>query len=195
MMINKNKLYIYIILSAIILVASCNQNKSKDKNQILEQSRTSLTLLPPSPITNKVSLDIRGAVWNESLTTNDYTLKVYLDSILDQNIIYSEKCKLAPAENKGIQLSLKTSDLAGNRKIVFETEVNGEKSVKVEPITIIESDIRSTRLIDGAWFEFYHWCENEGRLWNKDIINLSDGQWKELVYNTPHFSYHRCSLK
>jgi len=28
---------------------------------------------------------------------------------------------------------------------------------------------------------FYHWSEDEGRFWNKDIIKLNNNQWGELI--------------
>lgn len=48
-------------------------------------------------------------------------------------------------------------------------------------IEIISSPVRSTRNIDGAWVEFYHWSEQEAKLWNSDIRKLTDEQWKEQV--------------
>ena len=51
----------------------------------------------------------------------------------------------------------------------------------IEPVKIIDSKIRSTKRIDGSWFEFYHWSEDEGGFWNKDIIRLSNNLWDELI--------------
>lgn len=50
---------------------------------------------------------------------------------------------------------------------------------------VIPSDCRSTRLIEGAWVGIYHWSETEGKHWNPDIRQMTDGQWKELV-NAKH---------
>ena len=59
---------------------------------------------------------------------------------------------------------------------------SGEQTLRMErPIEIIASAIRSTKQIDGAWINFYHWSEAEGQYWNPEIKKLTDVQWGELM--------------
>ena len=168
-------------LGIFAFFASCSSVTTKTRGTTPVDTRTSLTLLPPSPITNQVTLDIRGGIWNEGDKSKEYQITVYVDEVSNDKKIFSETRTIAPGKSDGIKINLNTADMGGTRKIIFDVECNKEKWQKIESVTIIPSDIRSTRMIDGAWFEFYHWCENEGRLWNKDIIKLTDNQWKEMV--------------
>jgi hypothetical protein len=146
-----------------------------------KQTRLSLTLVPPSPVTNQVKLDIRGALWNNTHENADYDITFYIDKIEKGSIIFEENKVIGPGKNAGIQFWLNTEKYAGLRKIIMTVKSSLGTSTAEEPITIINSGIRSTKRIDGGWFEFYHWSEDEGRFWNKDIIKLTNNQWGELI--------------
>ena len=145
------------------------------------KTRVSLTLVPPSPITNKVKLDIRGAIWNNSSATVDYKVFLYVDNVEKDFCIYQKNIRLLPGSNSGIQYMLDTQNYAGDRNIIMVVTSNSGIHTLIEPVKIIDSKIRSTKRIDGAWFEFYHWSEDEGKFWNKDIIKVSNNQWGELI--------------
>jgi hypothetical protein len=146
-----------------------------------KQTRVSLTLVPPSPVTNKVKLDIRGAIWNNSAATVDYKVSLYIDNVENDFCVYSKNIKLQPGSNSGIQYWLNTEKYTGERNIIMVVKSKAGTNTLIEPVKIIDSKIRSTKRIDGSWFEFYHWSEDEGRFWNKDIIKLSNNQWGELI--------------
>ena len=56
---------------------------------------------------------------------------------------------------------MNTTDKVGNNRIILRVE-DGKQSYEVtKKFEVIESDIRSTRLIDGAWAGIYHWSEKE----------------------------------
>jgi hypothetical protein len=150
-------------------------------NRVDKLTKTSLTLVPPSPITNKVNLDIRGAIWNNSSKVIDYSVSLYIDRIQKDLCIYMKDITLQPENNTGIQVWLNTGKYAGDRKIIMIVKSKLGIHSTIEPVKIIDSKIRSTKRIDGSWFEFYHWSEDEGRFWNKDIIKLSNNQWGELI--------------
>jgi hypothetical protein len=173
--------YKWILLAAVIftgfgaiLLFSPAENTDK-------LTKCSLTLVPPSPITNKIKLDIRGAIWNNSSKTITYKVNMYVDNIENSSCFYMKDIRLQAGNNEGIQLWLDTFKYAGDRNIIMIVKSGLGTKTLIEPIKIIDSEIRSTKRIDGSWFEFYHWSEDEGRFWNKDIIKLSNGQWKELI--------------
>ena len=146
-----------------------------------KQTRVSLTLVPPSPVTNKVKLDIRGAIWNNSAATVDYKVSLYIDNVENDFCVYSKNIKLQPGNNSGIQYWLNTEKYTGEQEYYYGCKIKAGTNTLIEPVKIIDSKIRSTKRIDGSWFEFYHWSEDEGRFWNKDIIKLSNNQWGELI--------------
>jgi hypothetical protein len=164
---------VFISCSAFLLLSKENKQDNV--------SRVSLTLVPPSPVTNNVKLDIRGAIWNYSPKPVDYAINLYVDKISESNIIYSKNLKLNPGKNTGIQFWLDTQKYAGDRKIMLTVKSDLGTSTVSEPMKILNSKIRSTEKIDGSWFEFYHWSEDEGRFWNKDIIKVKNNQWAELI--------------
>jgi len=171
-----------LILAALLIWPSCLPQSKRDRTyKTDQQTRLSLTIVPPSPVTNKVKLDIRGAIWNNAPDEVEYKLSLYIDSIVKDNLIFTKETKILPGMNSGIQFSIDTKEYTGDRKIIVIAESDLGISTSVEPVTILDSEIRSTKRIDGGWFEFYHWSEDEGRFWNEDIIKLTNSQWGELV--------------
>jgi len=176
---NVKKYWWTLVLIVILSGSSIIFLPSQERTDSL--TRASLTLLPPSPITNKVKLDIRGGIWNNSSLTVNYLISLYIDNVEKSSCIYSKKLKLQSGSNSGIQHLQETGKLAGDRNIIMTVKSDVGTTTLIEPVKIIDSEIRSTKRIDGSWFEFYHWSEDEGRFWNNDIIRLGNSQWKELV--------------
>ncbi len=141
----------------------------------------SLTLIPPSPVTDKISLDIRGAVWNEGTAATSFELTVYLDEEDAANALHSESLLLEPGVCAGTKLRWPTEGHAGQHTLILVAKSEEKTYRTTQPVEILPSDIRSTRRIDGAWFEFYHWSEAEGKPWNEEIRKMTDAQWREMV--------------
>jgi hypothetical protein len=57
-----------------------------------------------------------------------------------------------------------------------DREIHCERKVEV-----LNSAIRSTRTIDGAWVGIVHWSEEEGRYWNVDIRKLTEDDWRQQI--------------
>lgn len=72
--------------------------------------------------------------------------------------------------------------MSGDNHITLKVRENGKLTgTENENFKVIPSDVRTDKQIDGAWCGIYHWSEQEGLHWNKDIAKMSDSQWKELV--------------
>ena len=170
-----------VILALSSCLICCSFYLLGNDTIIKQQIKASLTLVPTSPITNKVKLDIRGAVWNNSPHSATYKILVYIDNVEESSCLFNKVIQLQPEKNQGIQVWLDTEQYAGDRNIIMVVKSDSGTQTFIEPIKIIDSEIRSTKRIDGSWFEFYHWSEDEGRFWNKEIIKLSNEQWGELV--------------
>lgn len=177
---NMARKYFWVLIVIIFIGSTAYILRSRETKTDY-QSRFSLTLVPPSPVTDKVNLDIRGAIWNNSSKPENYKISVYIDKIQQDFCVYSTDVSIQQNKNTGIRFLLNTGKYAGDRKIIMTAKSDLGVQILTEPIKIIDSKIRSTKRIDGSWFEFYHWSEDEGRLWNKDIIKISNSQWGELI--------------
>lgn len=141
----------------------------------------SLTLIPPSPITNSVDLDVRAGIWNHRNVKQNFEVSFYINKKEEKFIVYKRKVEIDANSSLGIKFTIDTKDKVGNNKIILVAK-SGMNAYSVEkPIEIIDSKFRSTQRIGGAWAGIYHWSEEEGKLWNTDIKKMSDDQWKELV--------------
>ncbi len=147
----------------------------------LAGSRVGLTLIPPGTITDKVDLDVRAGVVNNEDCTNDYKLSVYLNKISDESLLHYSALRLEAGESRQIKFWVDTEDKLGRNRMILVVEDEKGRTEISRDFEVIPSDIRSTRLIDGAWVGIYHWSEEEGKHWNKDIKQLTDEQWREVV--------------
>ncbi|MCK4822331.1 DUF4434 domain-containing protein [bacterium] len=141
----------------------------------------SLTLIPPSPVSEQITLSIRGAVRNNTGSEQAIETAVYLDHESESGLLFRETVVVPPQSSEGIYFRWPAKGFAGDHEIIFTKKVKGQTERVRRPVTVLASQTRSTGTIDGAWFGFYHWSEREGRLWNDEIKNMTDDQWRELV--------------
>lgn len=140
-----------------------------------------LSLVPPGVMTDKIDLDIRAGVVNNSDNEKTVSVSVYLNEVSEECLLSRSSIELEPSQADYARLHLPTEGLVGENKVVVVTE-DGEKSMThEESFTVIPSEIRSTELIEGAWIGLYHWSEQEGLHWNKDIKDMTAENWKEMV--------------
>ena len=163
---------IFIIACIILTTAS---------TAFAEECRVGLTLIPPGTITNKVDLDIRAGIVNKGNTQQEFYVSIYLNDVSQDSLIHFSRITLAQGSAREIKFSLKTTDKIGRNRIILKVKEKNEEFTISKDFEVINSEIRSTRLIDGAWAGLYHWSETEGKHWNPDIKKMTDDQWRELV--------------
>lgn len=140
-----------------------------------------LELIPPSPVTNKVVLDIRGAVENDSNAEQEYALSLYLDHELPSALLHTERVNVRAHSSAGIYYRQSTEQWAGAHRLILVAK-NAAGPVRVtRNLKVLRSEIRSTRTIDGAWVGIAHWSDEEGRYWNSTIRKLTDDDWREQI--------------
>lgn len=171
----------YKIIFLFSLVLLCGTLLAQQKTTGFKKPDISLTLIPPSPVTNQITLDIRAAVWNKSAKTKNLSVAVYLDDETRQRLLYSQKLIVAAKKADGIKFKWLTKNHVGKHKIILVTRFGKQVLRAEKPIEILESAIRSTKTVDGAWLGFYHWSENEGKYWNPEIKKMTDAQWGEMM--------------
>lgn len=141
-----------------------------------------LTLIPPATVTTQSDIDVRLGIVNNGKNDTRYKVSIYLDAVKPGKLLLKEAYTLAPDSTACARHILSTDSLAGHHKIIaVVSDGKGKKTTCTKDVEIIESRMRSTRLIDGAWAGIYHWSETEGKNWNPDIRKLSEDQWREMV--------------
>ena len=145
------------------------------------ENKVSLTLIPPGKITNKVDLDIRGGIVNESASQQTYQVALYWNKENKDALLYETVVTIPAGKAETVKVVIPTKDRVGKNKVIFKVANEGKAYRKTKDIEVIESDIRSIQQISGAWTGIYHWSEIEGKHWNQDIKKMTDDQWRELI--------------
>ncbi|MEB0263272.1 MULTISPECIES: DUF4434 domain-containing protein [unclassified Mucilaginibacter] len=141
----------------------------------------SLTLIPPSPVTDQVTLDVRAGIWNNTTAKKTIYVLFYLDKVAKGNLLHQQTLILAAKSNGCVKFPWSTRNMAGNHKIILVTKSGKKVLCKERPMQVLASNIRSTRRVDGAWLGFYHWSEAEGKFWNPELKKATDEQWGEMM--------------
>lgn len=141
----------------------------------------SMTLIPPSPVTDKITLDIRGALWNRSDKARRYQVTIYLDTEKRGERLYHETLEVEARSDVGVRYLWPTKGRTGHYNILIVAKSGRKTFREMQPLTILASKVRSDERIGGAWVGISHWSEQEGKPWNAQIKKMTDAQWKQLV--------------
>jgi len=144
-------------------------------------AKVSLTLIPPSPVTDQITLDIRAALRNAETTARTFAVAVYLDKETPANLLYQAQVPVDTHSAKGIAFRWATKGHAGNHRVVLVARSGFQTQRAGQPIEILASPMRSTRRLGGAWVDLYHHNEEEGIPFNEELAKMTDTQWRELV--------------
>lgn len=77
----------FFFVSMLVFLFGCNRQ---------QQAGISLTLIPPTTITNKVKLDIRAGICNTQKSKEKLTILFYLNEETFQNLLFKTTIELAP---------------------------------------------------------------------------------------------------
>lgn len=141
----------------------------------------SLTLIPPSPVTDQIVLELRGAVRNNTDVTR--TFEAAFESERKGKVVrlHAETLEVPAGQVRGLKFRWPTRGRAGAQTIGLTVRSGGQAQRVVKPIEILASNKRSTERIGGAWAGIVHFHEVEGRPWNAQIRTMTDDQWRQLV--------------
>ena len=170
------------VIAGIILAAP-HRIQSQDWKASIEcdeTARAAITVVPPAPVSGKIELDIRGAVWNESASNKKLDVELYLDK-LDASHLIQRSAIAVPAKSSGIaRFRWPTAGKSGKHTLIMNVKGGGICGATAA-IEILPSEHRSTGQIGGAWTGIYHWSEREGKRWNAEIRKLTNEDWREIV--------------
>jgi hypothetical protein len=147
----------------------------------VDGGQASLTLIPPSPVTDQITLEVRAAVWNDGPAVQPCSVAVYLDDEKPAKQLHQQSLELAPKAPGSIRFRWPTKSHAGKHRLLLVARAGGNTLRLERPIEILASDARSTRRLGGAWVDIYHHDPAEGKPFDAELGRMTDAQWRELV--------------
>jgi hypothetical protein len=165
--------FLALLLFSIQLLSCTTQNE--------KAAAISLTLIPPTTITNKVDLDIRAGITNSGSESESFDVIFYRNDETEANVLFQTRIEVPANGAEYVKFVMPTVDRVGKNTIILKVQHDDFVVKKEKIVDVIDSDVRSTKAIGGAWISFYHWSEEEGKNWNPEIKKMTDAQWKEMV--------------
>ena len=146
-----------------------------------KEPRVDITLVPPGEISDKVNLDIRAGVINNSDYRTSFKVKLLARKGLRRKLLCVERFNLDAGSAHTVKTIMKTEGLSGDYKIILKVSSGKQRYCKSSVTTIVPSNQRSLAKIAGAWTGLYCWSELEGKHWNPDIKKLTADDWRGIV--------------
>lgn len=175
----KNMSLVIAVVGWAVLGVSCVTQMTQAQPR--STSLVRLETIPPSPVTERITVDIRGAVVNTTRESQTWKVGVYLDHVTPDNELYHTQIQVPPRRSAGIYYRWLAEGHAGQHRVLLVAR-DGRQTLRAsQPLHIIASSVRSTGQIGGAWCGIYHWSEQEGRYWNPQIKRMTDRQWQALI--------------
>lgn len=154
-------------LLCAVLLASCSS----------KAPLADLTVIPPGAVSDKVDLDLRCGITNDTDTDQVY----YVELSTKNQVFFSEKVEVNSDDVWSYKQVVPAGTLTGNIDLTLKVKGADGTFRKTEKIIVLPSKDRSIHCITGAWSGICHWSEIEGKHWNADIKKLTDDQWREMV--------------
>lgn len=148
---------------------------------VAQRPAVRLQIIPPSPITDKTEMDIRGALENTSPHSQHYTACIYLDQETAQAQISSERITVPAHGTRGVYARRSAAGLAGIHHVIFVVSSRSGSARSEHAVDVLRSDTLSPRTIDGAWIGLLHWSDEEARYWNTDLRKLTEKDWTQQI--------------
>lgn len=140
-----------------------------------------IEIVPPSPVTEQVTVDMRAALVNASTNSQTWRVGLYLDRAASGNELRHTQVRVAPRSSVGVCFHWPAIHHPGLHRLILVARRDGETLRAGRPLRILASSVPSTLRIGGAWCGIYHWSEKEGRHWNAQIKRMSDSQWRGVI--------------
>src|SRR5579864_2376026 len=84
-----------------------------------QPSPVRLELIPPSPISDKVEIDIRGAIQNDSAHQQQFTANLYLDQETPSDRISADQLTVPAHASRGVYARRSAAGLAGKHRVIL----------------------------------------------------------------------------
>jgi hypothetical protein len=145
------------------------------------QATVRLTLIPPSPVTDQINVDIRAAVYAAGNQQARFDVAFHLDAERPDKLLLRQTIDVPAGGANGVRLRWPTKGNAGKHKILCVARQGDETFRTESPLEILSTGSRSTKRLGGAWVDIYQFDEPSGRPFNAELAKMTDQQWRELV--------------
>lgn len=144
----------------------------------------SLTLIPPSPVSDQIVLDVRAAVRNPTNAARSFGLAVYLDDERPEHLLRQAELTVPPGAAAGFAVHWPTLGRQGKHRLLCVARPSDGQPHALrasQPVEVLSTGVRSTRRLGGAWVDICHHDEATGVPFIVEMRKLTDPQWRELV--------------
>lgn len=101
--------------------------------------------------------------------------------IIQLNQVIQEVTVSVPGSRDYTRMKLNLAGIRGNVELHITLESKTARKEQVIPYEIIDSPVKSTRLLDGCWVSLVHWSDDEARHFNDGLRKLTDQQWQDKI--------------
>ena len=141
-----------------------------------------LTLLPPSPVSENATIDLRLGLIPNPQSTGKWKMTLFLDEETTAGLITAWEQEIKSPDPVVLVHNFSGHGRAGHHHIIAVITLPDGTILRIEkPLEILAREALSTGIIDGAFAGFYHWSEEEGRLWNAEIAEMTEDDWSGLL--------------
>jgi Domain of unknown function (DUF4434) len=166
---------------AIAMLPRGHKEDAASESTLGQQQVARLQLIPPSPITDEIILDVRGAVENKSDAARNYSISLYRDQESGISRLHTKNTRVPAHGSVGIQYRFPVRGWAGRHRIMLVAS-GPAGAVRAEcEVEVVRSKYRSTETIGGAWVDIVHWSEAEGRYYNAALRKLTCADWSQQI--------------
>ena len=134
------------------------------------------TPVPARRISSKGKMELRTLTREASLVSVE---AVYQNKSID--------CGLFPVSpgDKIIKLYPNINTLSGRFliKVSFLNENREVIETTSFPYEVVDSEVMSTRLLDGSWTSIYFWSDEEAKHFGSGLKQMTDNDWKQHIYD------------
>jgi hypothetical protein len=145
------------------------------------QTTVRLALIPPSPVTDQITLDIRAAVYQPGDREAKFEIAIYLDAEQPEKLLLRQDIDVPPGAAHGVRVRWPTKGQTGKHKILCVARQGNDAWRTERPLEVLVTGSRSTRRLGGAWVDILQFDEPSGRPFNAELRQMTDPQWRELV--------------
>ncbi len=144
--------------------------------------RLRMTMIPPSPFSAQVNVDVRIA-WQGTIGGGDsrVVFELHAGGAATGTLLRTQVYPSGLAAGSLVQFRIPGTALLGHDKLTVTARSDDGTILEVIPIEVLDLETPSTNRLDGAFVGFYHWSETEGRLWNAELKTFEEPDWRELV--------------
>jgi hypothetical protein len=148
---------IVVLIIALTIVSSLQAetvNPSNAQAEGMKDTVCGFTLCPPGPVSDKIEVEIRLGIKNQTSEDQSYEVVFYLDKKTQKNIIHKSSVRVGAGNNQLVSKWLLTNGRIGKNKIYSKVESDGkiidEASWELE---VFPSDTSALPWAQGIWLD------------------------------------------